>query len=152
MALGWLTCARIGCIAQLRREDVVLHQSGNVSVTFRRGKAVRSRGPYTVHSRVPGQWRQLLNNQLQHNHPFTTSSAQVRDALRTVDRRLEQRSLRRGALQTLARAGVEEHDLLHFSGHTTLAMLRRYLDWGRVNNRRAEQQANYADALAPLAL
>lgn len=152
IALGWVTCARIGCISQLRKEDVVLQQNGSISVTFRRGKAVRSRGPYTVHSKIPPPWMNLIHNQLQLNNPFLASAKEVRETLRRADRRLEQRSLRRGALQTLAIAGVDENDLLHFSGHTTLAMLRRYLEWGRVNERRAQLQAHHANALAPHAL
>jgi hypothetical protein len=31
----------------------------------------------------------------------------------------------------MASAGVEEQTLLQHSGHTNVAMLRRYLEWGR---------------------
>jgi Arc/MetJ-type ribon-helix-helix transcriptional regulator len=149
IAMSWLTCARIGCISQLRKEDITIGEQNRMAVTFRRGKAVRSRGPYTVHTKLPPQWADLIRSQLQRPQPFTTTSAKVRRALRRVDKRLEQRSLRRGALQTLAEAGVPEEELLNFSGHTTLGMLRRYLDWGRVNQAKAQRQAQNADALQP---
>ena len=149
IAMAWLTCARIGCIAQLRREDVTIDEQNRMAVTFRRGKAVRSRGPYTVHTKLPPQWADLIGNQLQHPQPFATTSARVKKALRRVDKRLEQRSLRRGALQTLAEAGVPEEEILNFSGHTTLGMLRRYLEWGRVNQAKAQRQAQNANALQP---
>ena len=63
----------------------------------------------------------------------TLKHASVKDvlvALRRVDPSLENGSVRCGALQPLAHAGVDEETLLLFSGHATLAMLRRYLNWG----------------------
>lgn len=149
VALAWMTCARPGCISQLQPEDVALNHDGMIAVTFRRGKAVRSRGPYTVHTKLPQNWRALIRSQLEQQNPFRTKPREIREALRVAEPRLEQRSLRRGALQTLARSGVPEEDLLHFSGHTTAAMLRRYLEWGQVNNDRARRQAVHAGNLHP---
>ena len=50
-----------------------------------------------------------------------------------IDSQLEQKSFRRGSLQTLSRAGVDEATMMHFSGHATVRMLHRYLNWGAVN-------------------
>ena len=55
LVLCWYLAARPGCVLQLERRDVYLcPPSGgagvHISVTFVRGKAVRSRGAYTVHS------------------------------------------------------------------------------------------------------
>jgi hypothetical protein len=77
--------------------------------------------------------RQWLEQRATSVWVFPTPDAlgpQVRQALRAVDPALEQRSLRRGALLTMAAAGVSEAVLLEFSGHTTGRMLRRYLGFG----------------------
>jgi hypothetical protein len=56
----------------------------------------------------------------------------IKIALRRSHPELEQRSLRRGALQTLACApGITDELLMEFSGHTRVATLRRYLNWGK---------------------
>jgi hypothetical protein len=57
----------------------------------------------------------------------------VKDALRaeTGNPALENRSIRRGALQAMALAGASEKELMLFSRHATPAMLRRYLGFGR---------------------
>ena len=48
-----------------------------------------------------------------------------------MNRSLEQRSLRRGAIQALAKSpGITDEVLMMFSGHTQVATLRRYLSWG----------------------
>jgi hypothetical protein len=72
----------------------------------------------------------------------------VTAALRLGHMELEQRSLRRGALQTMADKGVSEEVMLQFSGHTTVAMLRRYLDWGRKGMDRAKGTRSAATFLA----
>lgn len=57
---------------------------------------------------------------------------QVRDRLRAVNPQLEQRSLRRGRIQALAvgRNRMSDEELLKLSRHTTVEMLRRYLNMG----------------------
>jgi hypothetical protein len=50
-------------------------------------------------------------------------------ALRRVHPKLEQRSMRRGALTSIARCGATEQELMLFSGHTQIRTLRRYLGW-----------------------
>jgi hypothetical protein len=57
---------------------------------------------------------------------------QVAAALKQVDVELEQRSIRRGALQHMATDGTTTEDvLMMFSGHKRVETLRRYLDWGK---------------------
>ena len=52
MLLAWFTAARCGCVLQLHASDVEITATG-LMVRFRRGKSVRVRGPYTVHTRWP---------------------------------------------------------------------------------------------------
>jgi hypothetical protein len=57
----------------------------------------------------------------------------VKVTLRTaVNKQMENRSLRRGALQCLAKAGASIPTLLSFSGHSQVNTLKRYLDFGRL--------------------
>jgi hypothetical protein len=56
----------------------------------------------------------------------------VATALKQADPELEQRSIRRGALQHMASDGeTSEETLMMFSGHRRVETLRRYLDWGK---------------------
>ena len=137
--LCWVTGSRCGDILKLRTIDFKIQQS-SVMVTFCRGKTVAKRGAYTVSSVIPATTdanpvKHYLNTRqgtsLSPLFPSITGRA-IKQALRssTGDQHLEQRSLRRGALQELAAQGMALTTLLLFSGHTTTAMLLRYLGHG----------------------
>ena len=135
--LAWLCAARCGDTLKLRRSDVTL-LGQKLSVTWARGKTVARRGPYTVHTSVPATFLPLLQQAL--NEPMNemtmlfpdVTGPQLKVALRTVDPLLEQRSIRRGSLQTLASLGMPLSTLLLFSGHTSERMLLRYLGHGKL--------------------
>jgi hypothetical protein len=156
LMLGWLTAARLGCVLQLQVEDVRISQQ-RFSVTFKRGKGVRLRGPYTVYSALlPQEWMEIWEEY----RPTRTvkmfsesvTGAKLKEALRAVDSELEQRSIRRGALQTMAENGTSEEDLMRFSGHTQVATLRRYLNWNQINRKVESSMAATGEALLPTAL
>ena len=138
----------------LRVKDIDLDRC---EIVVRRGKGAKTRGAYTVHTRcAPGPWAEALKAALQREGwLWPAESQEARSAnglkvtrhLRTVDAQLEQRSIRRGALQAMAAAGVPEKRLLTFSGHTNVPMLLRYLDFGRKAARRAEDGSAAAEAL-----
>lgn len=109
-----------------------------------------------VHSLVPECWAGWLINELRTAQAVRgrifrgrATVASVRDALRRADPRLECRSLRKGALHALAKSSVPEEVLLLFSGHASLAMLRRYLSWGAVGTRKQKIMREAAAALGP---
>lgn len=120
-------------------------------VHFRLGKTVKTRGAYSVFTPFPppefreefekflrvavSSKRKWLFEQVQGNH--------IKVALRRAHPRLEQRSLRRGAIQTLAASGLSDEELLKYSGHTNVQMLRRYLNFGKLTGegRRLQRQA-----------
>jgi len=135
--LTWVTCARGGCARQLAKENILLNQAtGEIAVTFMRGKRASVEGAYTIHSCVPPAYVQGLAQWITRRpqgllFPAITGAHLVA-ALRLSDPRLEQRSLRRGSIQTMAKSGISEERLLDFSGHKSLGMLRRYLDFGLV--------------------
>jgi len=134
--VAWHTAARVGCVLQLDAEDVLLNSDRSISVRFRRGKSVRARGPYTVHTGpLPRQhFDRLLRWHARRRHSLfktSTTGAEVRTALRRINPELEQRSLRRGSLQALAQSpNITDEVLMLFSGHTQVSTLRRYLSWG----------------------
>ena len=151
--LAWVTCARVGCVLQLRVADLSLSEGDtNLAVTFRRGKGVRFRGPYTVHTKLPQAWSALLLRWLRQRKttlfPANVTGPQVKIALRRALATLEQRSLRRGSLQHLAEmTDIKEEQLLLFSGHSSITTLRRYLNWGSKGRDRKEMMHRAAAAL-----
>jgi hypothetical protein len=151
LALSWLCAGRTGDIRQLRATDV--SREGNVlTITFRRGKTVSRRGPYTVHTVIPVEWLQHFPAGVDWaDHLHTASVAASLTCLRAVDKKLENRSIRRGSLQVLASdSALSESDLLLFSGHTTLATLRRYLGWGSIGSHKRALMTTAARYLDPV--
>jgi hypothetical protein len=148
-------------VLQLNAGDITLtppaspEEAWPLRVEFRRGKGVLFRGPYTVHTLLPAPQAKILRNLLASESPSarlfpatTTTHQAVLLALRARNPLLEVRSLRRGALQSLALTTPEEL-LLNFSGHTNVRTLRRYLGWGRVVGRVAQETTAAATALQP---
>lgn len=136
ITLAWFSAARVGCILQLTKDDLQSDNSARtLSIRFRRGKAVRTRGPYTVNTTpIPPSIFARLQKYLASRRSTIFSDvkgSQVKDSLRRTDSKLEQRSLRRGSIQALAAApGMTDATLLAFSGHLRTATLYRYLNWG----------------------
>lgn len=152
LLVGWLTASRLGCILQLNAEDITFHSDSTISVTFRRGKGVRARGPYTVHcTKLPADLLQLIKTYVETRRiklfGRSTTGTKLKDALRRVSPDLEQRSIRRGALQAMAQSGVSEETLMRYSGHTRVETLRRYLNWNLVNSKVASEMQEAGAAL-----
>lgn len=152
--LGWLTAARLGCILQLEVKDVIQNAS-RLAITFRRGKGVLRRGPYTVDTKpLPSSWEVLFTQYVKERvgsrlFPTTLQGSDLCMALRTVNPEYEQRSIRRGSLQTMAANGVDEETLMRFSGHTQVGTLRRYLNWNTINSKVQATMCQAATELIP---
>ena len=133
--ISWTHAARPGDVWKLTREDITVTQE-RVTITWRRGKVVSSRGPYSTFA-VSGEYHDFLSTFVAprsagellfvREGPWRTNT--MLRALRSVSPTLELRSLRRGALQTLSATGVGEDVLMIFSGHASVTTLRRYLGW-----------------------
>jgi integrase len=157
LAVAWLTAGRIGDVTQLKMEHISLTNEG-MTVQFRRGKTAGT-APYTVPTRCPPEWRPMIEGLLTRRKRgeflWPAGSAQARAelgrqvalTLKQVDRALEQRSVRRGALQHMADSGVPDETLLLFSGHKRLETLKRYLDWGRKGGERLKRGVEAAKHL-----
>ena len=81
--------------------------------------------------------------------PRRLTGATLKLALRTVSPLLEQRSIRRGALQLMASNNTDETTLMRFSGHRRVETLRRYLNWNTVNSLVQSQMRKSAEVLNP---
>ena len=124
LRLSWLTAGRGGDILLLRPHNVTV-QGEALAVNFVRGKTAKVRGPCTVHTTLPppefleflaaAAGRHWLFPQVKGAHP--------KDALRVVDPALEQRSLRRGAIQALAASGLKDEELLHYNLSRCVSLL-----------------------------
>ena len=139
LLLGWLTAARLGCIRKLQKGDVVLKKNV-LSVTFRHGKGVRAKGPYTVHTQpIPPTllkiWKEYFDSRISNLFGSSVTDESLRQALKKAGSKLEQRSIRRGALQLMAANGTSEETLMRFSGHARVETLRRYLNWNAINKK-----------------
>ena len=138
ITLAWHSAQRTGDILQLQSSDVSLQPDGTMILRIRKGKVASIRGAYTVNTpALPPAHRIRLASFLAARaaslclFTATTTGPAIKLALRSADAELEQRSLRRGALQALAaEPGMTDAVLLLFSGHTNVTSLRRYLNWG----------------------
>jgi integrase len=154
LVLMWLTSARVGCVLQLRMQDVSFApgpatNSTLLRVHFAHGKGVKMRGPYTVFATLAeGPWRDLLttfvalrraegarqSDLLLPATPLTPAARRTSTllaAVRAADPALNLRAMRRGSLQTvMQQEGVSVEQLMLRAGHTNPKTTRRYLSFG----------------------
>jgi integrase len=156
LVLMWVLSARVGDVLQLRIADVVLDASSlRITVTFRHGKGVLLRGPYSVHAALSPEWMaelaQLLGQRCQqvaHANgdvreallfPATPDTALQRRtarllaSLRVAHPSLNLRAMRRGSLQTVMQGGATLAEAQHRAGHMSSRTTEVYLDQGRLN-------------------
>jgi len=170
LMLMWLTAGRPGDVQQLQAMDVLMGEEGQLMVSFRHGKAVRMRGPYSVPTSAADAtlWRDELKQYIEARKAATIhapwenlfpSTSQGRslngtllNAIRVSNPELNLRAIRRGSLQTMAVAGVPLNVLRKYSGHTNDAMLLRYLNWGKEAGQEAAQARAAARPLSGLDL
>ena len=149
LQLMFFTSGRVGCVLALEKSDLTLRSDTSIAATFRRGKGVKLRGPYTVHGpKLLHHFAELEAYVAQCNKKlFTITPAKMLSTFRLADRRMEARSVRRGSLQTMARAGVPLETLMRYSGHTNEGTLLRYLGWGETAGDVQRQMAEAGAAL-----
>jgi integrase len=127
-------------VADLKSNDDYL------TITVRRGKTMQVTTPYSLWLRrktyptetlielaasAKSCGRLFLFTNLNSEEERQRVSHTVRDMLTSINDQLELRSLRRGGLQRMAHLGVSIPTMLHFSRHSDVPMLMRYLSWGQ---------------------
>jgi integrase len=141
LVLTWAAAARVGDlqklhVSNLKLPDLENETTSGVVITYTTTKTSKSTGVRTIttgplspsHMALVRRWIATRNSWIFPQGPQLQQ--QAKEALRRVHPRLECRSLRRGALQTMALNGVSAITLQEFSGHTTERSLRIYLGWG----------------------
>ncbi len=144
----WAVAGRMGDVMQLQRQDVNSSWRDNeqglvvLSVHFRRGKVVPITGPYTVETVLPFADAEIVHRVLRSTEQKflfharnkaerLENQAEIRRHMRRACSTLELRAIRRGALQHMSERGATMEELLYFSKHVDVGMLRRYLQFGK---------------------
>lgn len=142
LTLLWRFAARGGDIAGLNAQDVTLGdtaRSGHVKITLtiRRGKGARFRGPYPSPSVLTppeaSQLQHLLAPLMPTDRLFPDASRlsnRCRGAIKTVLPAASIPSVRKGAARDLAARGIPEQEIARIMGHKNLDTLRKYLGYG----------------------
>ncbi|KPA73100.1 TATE DNA transposon [Leptomonas pyrrhocoris] len=145
LGMMWAFAARAGDIGQLKARDVHFNPTTNeaeptirVSLTVRRGKGARFRGPYTLASRLLRADASVLQQLLATRgpgqllfSPLGPLKDTVRAALRLFNPSAALPSVRKGAARCLADNAATDTEVMRLTGHTRVATLQRYLDYGR---------------------
>jgi hypothetical protein len=151
---------RISDLIQLAVAD--LHVTEEVlMITVRRGKTMMTTQPYTLwlrRNRYPTealisimksaktQGRLFLFSEFNLDEERQKVLQRIREMLTSVNDQLELRSLRRGGLQRMASLEVKLETVLHFSRHSDVSMLLRYLNWGKHAKHRQQEMLEAIDS------
>jgi hypothetical protein len=158
----FFTAQRPCDVLNTKRAQWRFEEDGRILVQLTQGKTVASQGTHHIHTVLKDN---RLNAILRKHVEAATKSyvwpiatpyqraqamERLRSALRAADPELEARSLRRSTLCAMAAAGANEQELLAWSRHKSVEMLRRYLYFERVPHREhANMQRMAAEALLP---
>jgi integrase len=161
LLIAWLHAARVGNVYTIKLHELDFQpEQGQpngmrFSVVWTRAKTVEKVGAYTTHSWISTPHYRLLRTWIQGRrrrgcewlvpiaHKRRTMN-KIRAGLRTINPRWDLRSLRRGALCTLARNDTPLDTVLTFSGHKNMPMLLRYLRHGLHAGLRSKKGAEAA--------
>lgn len=96
-----------------------------MTITMRRGKGARFRGPYSVPSILNRLHASMLTKRLSAANSMTNklfpNSLEIRETIRstlhTINPRLALPSVRKGAVQFLSDSGMQESLLMRMTGH-----------------------------------
>ena len=146
LLIGWIHAARVGNIYTLETRDLSFtrEQDGyRFAIIWFRAKTSAVIGAYTTHSWISEEHYNFLQEWIRSRpsegwllpdakdpSAVARQVSVLREQLRLEDPKFDLRSLRRGALQALARSGVDLEVVRVFSGHTNLPQLLRYLGRG----------------------
>jgi hypothetical protein len=151
---------RISDMIQLAVADLHVTEEF-LMITVRRGKTMMTTQPYTLwlrRNRYPAealisimksaktQGRLFLFSEFNLDEERQKVLQRIRDMLTSVNDQLELRSLRRGGLQRMAGLGVKLETVLHFSRHSDVSTLLRYLNWGKHATHRQQEMLDAIDS------
>lgn len=153
LALLWISAARKGDVANLSPSDVQFDAAtGRITLFIQQGKGTYARkSKYRIPTHAPLIWRPMiadfLSSRSAEKRLFSRHLASQRDALdalRRANAHMTCRAVRRGAIQTMAKAGASEEAVMKITGHKSRDTYHRYLNWDRDNelpHRQAQEAA-----------
>ena len=114
--------------------------------------------PYHIVTKIPEtlaswlrHWLQTIDSVFLFQQPSKAHRskflASVRDHLRTVNPDYDLRGVRRGAAQAMAAQGASMVEIMYFTRHVDVAMLRRYLRYGKAVSEETRKSAKAASKL-----
>jgi hypothetical protein len=128
-----------------------------LTVTFRRGKVTKAIGPYSIHTAIGVNFDHLKvllhdqNDRWLWEAPSVTQRrkliSELNLTLKRADSDLSSYSIRRGSIQHLAQAGLEERIVRALSGHTNQKQLMVYLDHGVKYQKGTDRGLNIGEIL-----
>lgn len=149
--LMWATAGRPNDVLTLTVEDLTAEEEipsageVQVNVAMKRSKAALMAGkPYVVPTCLSkeafNRWSAHVRLMKPTDRVFPLSERgwfinELRSAIKAVDPTAALPSIRKGAVQHLARQGVPEDQLMRITGHRSLDTLRAYLGFGLVATR-----------------
>jgi hypothetical protein len=152
MVLEWVTTARIGDLLGVKSIHAFYNASTRMlKLSMRATKTSKVRQPYPITTVVPPQFAQLAEQMMSSlqsrthlvQYPQGWSRKQVVEAtclaLQKANPLIDNRAVRRGSLQVMAKAGVPDATLMLFSGHKSSDTLQRYLNLGAASGSREEE-------------
>jgi len=143
----WALAARAGDVAGLRKEDIYVgstqastggqQQLAELTVTIRRGKGARFRGPYPIATMATEETADTLRKALAELKPgerlFQDAKGMkkaAKELLQSIHPRIMLPSIRKGAARQLAESGATLEQLGQILGHTRKTTTQIYLGFG----------------------
>lgn len=155
LVIMWHTACRVGDVLDMYVEDVKSfnQRTGDITFMIARGKGCKlNKGKHAIHTVLDESHRQLFADHMMNmrgcnkttclidrpgGRAWSSRATEINKALKAAcpGRKVSSRSIRRGSLQAMSKGTitgecVSEATMMSYSGHKSLATLRRYLDWG----------------------
>ena len=146
--IAWWSCGRCGDVQKLEKRNVTLSETGELFISWTSGKGVTLTGAgYSIASHIPPHTEIfktlrafLLSAPAGPLFPSKSKwgadqwGIRVRNELRKVVPQACQKSFRKGAIiAMMSHPDVSEETVRMFSGHRSIASLRIYTSFGKVN-------------------
>jgi hypothetical protein len=139
-ALAWAHAARVGNMLDLHPAWITMDMDAStVRILWKDSKTAATRGIYSASATMNKEQMKLLSQWLasrpQHA-PIASGRqgllimAKMREALRAENTAADLRSIRRGSLRTMAKAGVDMATMMRISGHQSEQSLLIYIESG----------------------
>jgi hypothetical protein len=129
---------RMGDVIKLELQNIVSIAPDNIAVTFKEGKTVGRKGPYTLMVKDLSPAGVILLNIARKAREDGLSTGKIffehsEETFKKQLGKVDVRALRRTGLMKLGSVGASQEEMLHVSRHSSVEMLNLYLHNGLFN-------------------